>query len=405
MLYESPNLWVAAADGVATVWLAFPGPPANALDAARIAELGRAVDAVAGRADLDAVVVRTAVPAGFGGGFTPETLAILRTDPDPTAFALAGQRVLARLAGLRAVTVAFVEGPCLGPGLELALACDYRLAVAGPDSWVGFPHAATLPPCWGGTARLERLGRRATELRRGDIVTAKEAVRAGVFDDAFSARRGKIELRLFLDRVQARPRKRRVGNLTEALAAERVAFRRAVRELPDREIPGVPAPGPNFAACRKFGRVEWDDRGDIAVFGSDPALADLAVEAALRGRAVVAPGASDSLLSHVAGRFAEAVRRGRATPLEADQARKRIETSGDRVTAARFAVADRTGVPALLAAEPALPPACVVAVPAGVLAAVRNRAYRPQRVVPDGDRLRAEPAGTGLPGIVRARSA
>jgi enoyl-CoA hydratase len=302
MLYESPHVRVEAADGVATLWLEFPGSPVNALTPARLAELDRALSAVQPDPHVEILVLRSGRPAGFCGGHDQGGLAALTTEDARAAFAAAGQRVLNLLASAEVPTVAFVEGPCLGPGLELALACDYRLAVTGPDSWVGFPDTARgLPPCWGGAARLSRLlGRRAAGLLAGSILTAREAARAGLFDDAFCARRAKVELRTFLDRLRSRPRKRVAGWLTwgrpglaESLAAERAAFREAL---------GSPRPLPSEPV------------------GSDDPITR-AVEAALRGTAVAVAAGSDAAVSHA---LAEAVRRGRVTPLEADQARGRI---------------------------------------------------------------------------------
>jgi enoyl-CoA hydratase/carnithine racemase len=306
MLYESPHVRIEAADGVATLWLEFPGSPVNVLTPARLAEIDRGLSAATASPHVEVLVIRSGRPAGFCGGHDPDRLADLITDDARTAFAVIGQRALNRLAAVELVTVAFVEGPCLGPGLELALACDYRLAVAGPDSWVGFPDASRgLPPCWGGATRLRRLlGRRADPILAGDILTAREAQRVGLFDDAFSTRRGKIELRTFLDRLQRRPRKRRDGwarrdlpSVAEGLAAERVKFREALRS------PTPPCPKPAEPT------------------GPDDQTAIRAVEMALRGAtvAVVADSARGVLRA-----LAEAVRRGRVTPLEAEQARGRI---------------------------------------------------------------------------------
>jgi hypothetical protein len=187
-----------------------------------------------------------------------------------------------------------------------------------------------------------------------------------VFDDAFSARRAKVELRLFLDRVQRRPRKRwGSADLSEGLAAER----RSVR-LPREPKPLFALPLPSAD----------EPRTPVAVFGSDPELAGFACEAVLHGRTVSAPAATDAFRSHFATALAEALRRGRVTPLEADQARARLDPAGTHLASARFAVADRSGFPALMAAEPALPPACAVAVPADLLPVAKATAYRPQRV-------------------------
>lgn len=302
MLYESPHVRVEAADGVATLWLEFPGSPVNALTPARLAEIDRGLSAAEASPHVVVLVIRSGRPAGFCGGNDPERLAELTTEDARSAFAVTGQRFLNRLAAAEMATVAFVEGPCLGPGLELALACDYRLAVAGPDSWVGFPDAARgLPSCWGGPTRLgRRLGRRADAILAGEVLTAREALWFRVFDDAFCARRAKIELRTFLDRLLRRPMKRRGGwfrwgrpSIAAGLSVERTVFREALR------TPVRPFPKP-AANDHQINR---------------------AVEDALRGTAAIVAAESDRVVLRM---LAEAVRRGRVTPLEAEQARARI---------------------------------------------------------------------------------
>lgn len=93
-----------------------------------------------------------------------------------------GQRVFDRLAALPIVVIAAVGGMALGGGLELAMACDIR--IAAPHARFGQPEItlANLPG-WGGTQRLPRLvGRgRATELiLTGDIIDAERAERIGL---------------------------------------------------------------------------------------------------------------------------------------------------------------------------------------------------------------------------------
>ena len=164
MLYETRSVRVELTDGIATLWLRFPGPRPNALSVARVRELDRGLDAVLADPRAEILVLRSGRPDGFCAGLDDAQAAALESDADATAFALAGQRSVRRLADAGVVSLAFIEGPCLGPGLELALGCDYRLAVSGPDAVLGFPDLADdLPPTWGGTARLagNRLGRAA----------------------------------------------------------------------------------------------------------------------------------------------------------------------------------------------------------------------------------------------------
>ena len=67
-----------------------------------------------------------------------------------------GHAVLDRLDRLPLPTIAVIHGYCLGGGLEVALACDYRIAI--DDASFGFPEVLLgLHPGLGGTVRLPRL--------------------------------------------------------------------------------------------------------------------------------------------------------------------------------------------------------------------------------------------------------
>src|SRR5207247_9456593 len=97
------------------------------------------------------------------------------------------QRGLNALAALPFVTGAAINGPALGGGLEIALACDTRIAADAPNVRVGLTETRLgLIPAAGGTQRLPRLIGlpRALDL----ILTArqpapKRALRAGVVDE------------------------------------------------------------------------------------------------------------------------------------------------------------------------------------------------------------------------------
>jgi enoyl-CoA hydratase len=222
MLFESAHLRITAEYGVATLWLAFPGAPVNALDFARLSELDAALRALEGNPFVNALVVRSAKPAGFCAGLHPSVAHV----EDREAFARHGQRVFARLGALPFATVAFVEGACAGAGFELALACDYRLCVASPEALIGFPQGFA---CFGGSQRVRsKLGRSgAAWIASGRALSAREARDLGLVDRAFCARRAKIELRTFLDELERNPRVPVRRTSDAGFADERRAFARA----------------------------------------------------------------------------------------------------------------------------------------------------------------------------------
>src|SRR5207248_165552 len=99
-------------------------------------------------------------------------------------------------------TVAAVHGPCLGGGLELALACDYRLVLDRPGTQLGLPEAELgLLPAWGGTQRLPRVvgvERALQVILGGRRLNAREAYRWGL-SDAYAA--GEAQLREQFERL------------------------------------------------------------------------------------------------------------------------------------------------------------------------------------------------------------
>jgi enoyl-CoA hydratase/carnithine racemase len=116
-------------------------------------------------------------------------------------------------------TVAYVEGRCTNAGLELALACDHRLAVARPETLIGCnPLERGWLPCWGVPHRLPRLiGLRPalSMLLGGQLLSARAARAIGLVDHAFGPRPAKAELNWFLADLQDRPRNPRTFRGTD----------------------------------------------------------------------------------------------------------------------------------------------------------------------------------------------
>lgn len=172
-------------DSVATVLLR--RPPVNAVDLHMLELLDAALDQ-AEIAGARCLVVRSENPRMFCAGADIAMLqaAIERSGgvDEMVDFAREFQRVLARLERAPFVTVAEIDGLALGGGLELALACDFRLA--GPEARMGLTETTLgLVPGAGGTQRLAAvLGRaRARQLiLTGRLVDAQEADRIGLAD-------------------------------------------------------------------------------------------------------------------------------------------------------------------------------------------------------------------------------
>ncbi len=96
--------------------------------------------------------------AGFIAGADVREFAQVRSPEEALPFVRAAHAILDRLERLPCPTVAAINGYCLGGGLELALACRYRVCVDDPKTVLGFPEVMLgIHPGFGGTVRAVRL--------------------------------------------------------------------------------------------------------------------------------------------------------------------------------------------------------------------------------------------------------
>ncbi|HEX6443269.1 MAG TPA: enoyl-CoA hydratase-related protein [Stellaceae bacterium] len=152
----------------------------NALSFGQLHDLSRLIDSI-GDGDARALLVTGSGDRAFSAGADIKEL-MGRTLVEQRAGAMLGQSVLAKLDQLPMPSIALINGYAFGGGLELALACTFRLSV--PSAKLGFPEIKLgLIPGYGGTQRLPRLigEARATELiLTGRTVEADEAERIGL---------------------------------------------------------------------------------------------------------------------------------------------------------------------------------------------------------------------------------
>lgn len=152
----------------------------NALSFAIIREIGEALDEAA-RSDARALIVTGAGTKAFCAGADIKELRN-RSLMEERRGAELGQATFAKLDTLPMASVAVINGYAFGGGLELALACTFRLAT--PIAKVGLPEIKLgLIPGYGGTQRLPRLvgeGRALDMIMTGRTVEAEEAERIGL---------------------------------------------------------------------------------------------------------------------------------------------------------------------------------------------------------------------------------
>ncbi len=160
-------------------------PPVNALNDDLIAALGGAIDRAVSDETISVLHIRSDQKVFCAGADLALMQSCFATPEGPDAMIAVVRRMqalFARIEGASLVTFAEIGGTAVGGGLELALACDLRIAAA--ETKLGLTEARLgLLPGAGGTQRLTRLCGRGLANRLilgGDIVTGAEALELGI---------------------------------------------------------------------------------------------------------------------------------------------------------------------------------------------------------------------------------
>lgn len=257
MLYESEDLRIdQRPDGSALLRIDVPGKSVNLISPALLQHLDEAFDALSKAQGIRVVVLRGDKLSGFLAGADLRALSKVKTPEDAYQLSALGQRVFSKLQALPLPTVALIHGPCLGGGLELALACDYRLALDHPKTVFGLPEVELgLAPDWGGTQRLPRVVGIEPALKLilgGQRWNAQQARRWGLIEDCaptegrlsalLSAwlQKAKVKGKRLWPRLPARTLKQL---MVESNSLGRLLLFRGARRILTRKLPDdMPAP-------------------------------------------------------------------------------------------------------------------------------------------------------------------
>lgn len=152
----------------------------NALNRAALSELTRAFTTLQSDPEARVVILTGAGERAFSAGV--ETSEISALAPEQTReFARAWQSLTALIEGLGKPVIAAINGSAYGGGCDLALACAFRIAVAGAE--FGYPQISSGSLAALGVSRLPRIVGKARALEMiltGETIDAEEAMRAGL---------------------------------------------------------------------------------------------------------------------------------------------------------------------------------------------------------------------------------
>ncbi len=213
-------------DGVAHLLLDDPDKKVNTLGGEMVEEISSRLDELAGDGGVKAVVIRSPKPTGFLAGADIDELKSIALSPQAeeggTRASRRGQALMDKVEDFPKPVVAAVHGPCLGGGLELALAAQARVAGDDPSTRLGLPELKLgILPGFGGTYRLPRLVGLVGAMEAilaSKTFEARQALKRGLVDEVAAVEQlPGVAGRLALSLLQPSARGRLLGRRHAAL--------------------------------------------------------------------------------------------------------------------------------------------------------------------------------------------
>ena len=182
-----PAITPSIENGIAVLTLDAPGAPVNTLSRALRDEFEELFGRLQRDSAVRGIVLISGKPEGFIAGADIDEFTTITTAEEAEALSRQGQEMVGRVEASAKPVVAAIHGACLGGGLELALACHWRVITDHPKTQLGLPEVQLgLIPGAGGCERLPRLiGVRAALdiILAGKSERAAKAYRLGMADE------------------------------------------------------------------------------------------------------------------------------------------------------------------------------------------------------------------------------
>ena len=221
--------------GIATLTFDTPESKANVFTRAALLEFAEHLDALAGDGSVKALFIESAKDNIFIAGADIHEIKAADDKEIITAFVRQGQDIFTKLASLPFPTIAMIDGACLGGGLEMSLACTYRIATSHPHTRIGLPEVNLgILPGFGGTQRLPPLVgyAKAMELIIGaKRLKGEKALKLGVVDACVPSGYLEFKKEEFIEEILT-------GNLKKKLCCSRKGISWYEKLAPVRKIIG-----------------------------------------------------------------------------------------------------------------------------------------------------------------------
>lgn len=262
------NHWRLESQKNSILWLFFDKKNAsvNTINQEVMEELSDILDFIESSQDYKGVVITSAKKHGFIAGADIAQFNQFKDIEEAVNLLRKGQLIFDRIEKLKIPTVALIDGFCLGGGLELSLACRYRVAEDGPKTRLGLPEVKLgIHPGWGGTIRLPRLigvPNAMNMILSGHTVSGKAAANLGIVDVCVP-KRHLVEAANYYAKQSSKPRTMTKMNQFINNRLSRIVLANYLRKKLDEKISPEHYPAP-FQVINN-----WEQLG---IMGEEPMI-------------------------------------------------------------------------------------------------------------------------------------
>lgn len=247
---ESAFTLVKKDNGLVHLVMDVPGETMNTLKSEFAEQITEVLKEIKADNSIKGLVVLSGKPDSFVAGADINMIAGCKTAEEATSISRQGQMIFDQLENLTIPVVAAINGPCLGGGLELAMACHGRVCSDSTKTALGLPEVQLgLLPGSGGTQRLPKLVgiQKALDMMlTGKQLRAKQALKAGLVNDVVpNSILVETAEKLALS-GKAKPKPRKLSLMDKTLEANpvgrKVVFSQATKTVLGKTKGNYPAP-------------------------------------------------------------------------------------------------------------------------------------------------------------------
>ena len=263
-------------NGVANLVFDLPDEKVNKLSAPVLEELEKAINVIDGNKGIRVLLITSEKKDIFIAGADINEIKAISSLEDALAKVSRGQNILTKISKLKIPTIAVIDGACLGGGLELALACKYRVAVVNHKTVLGLPEVSLgIIPGFGGTQRLPKLVGLQQSLKiilSGKAIDTRKAFQIGLVDHIAREEFLEESLSEFVTEILQESEKNKFLALRHKAAKKRrifenfllgniIVFYLAKKDLFEKTKGQYPAPFYALEVIRKTYGSSKEDRG------------------------------------------------------------------------------------------------------------------------------------------------